>query len=358
MLLVLGGLSAVPPLSFDMYLPGAAAGRGQPGRARGADPAHAVRVPARARARPARSADRSAIRAAGGARCSWGVGGYAVCSLACAFAPTAPALVVLRFLQGLGGGVAVVIARAIVRDREEGAAAARVFSLLMLVSGIAPIAAPLFGGLLIEVTSWRGIFVVLVAPRRARARRRLADPARDPRPREPSHRGSERDDPGRQAGRAQSPTHGIRAHRRVLVGSAVLLHLELVVRVPGHLRAHVDAVQPRVRGERGGSDGDRMAERHARSTPRALRSCCAGEWVRRWWDRSRCASCCGSDSGFPRILPALMVTVVSLPLVIPNATALASTPTAARRAPSPRCSACCSSPSARSRRRSRASRER
>ena len=43
----------------------------------------------------------------------------------------------------------VVIARAIVRDREEGAAAARVFSLLMLVSGIAPIAAPLFGGLLI-----------------------------------------------------------------------------------------------------------------------------------------------------------------------------------------------------------------
>ena len=37
----------------------------------------------------------------------------------------------------------------------------RVFSLLMLVSGIAPIAAPLFGGLLINVTSWRGIFVVL-----------------------------------------------------------------------------------------------------------------------------------------------------------------------------------------------------
>ena len=31
----------------------------------------------------------------------------------------------------------------------------------MLVSGIAPIAAPLFGGLLINVTSWRGIFVVL-----------------------------------------------------------------------------------------------------------------------------------------------------------------------------------------------------
>ena len=47
------------------------------------------------------------------------------------------------------------------RDREEGAAAARVFSLLMLVSGIAPIAAPLFGGLFINVTSWRGIFVVL-----------------------------------------------------------------------------------------------------------------------------------------------------------------------------------------------------
>src|SRR5262249_43178024 len=91
----------------------------------------------------------------------FGVVGYCVFSLACALAPTAPALVTTRFLQGLFGGVAVVIARAIVRDREQGAAAARVFSLLMLVSGIAPIAAPLFGGLLISVTSWRGIFVVL-----------------------------------------------------------------------------------------------------------------------------------------------------------------------------------------------------
>ncbi len=160
MLLVLGGLSAVPPLSFDMYLPALP------------QVADSLRVP-EAQIQLTLSACLLGLALGqlfGGPLSDswgrrgpllWGVGGYAVASLACAFAPTAPALIVLRFAQGLLGGVAVVIARAIVRDREEGAAAARVFSLLMLVSGIAPIAAPLFGGLLINVTSWRGIFVVL-----------------------------------------------------------------------------------------------------------------------------------------------------------------------------------------------------
>ena len=160
MLLVLGGLSAVPPLSFDMYLPAlpeVAKNLGVPeaqiqltlsacllglafGQLFGGPISDSL-----GRRRPLLV----------------GVGGYAIASLACAFAPTASALVVLRFAQGLLGGVAVVIARAIVRDREEGAAAARVFSLLAIVSGIAPVVAPLIGGLLINVTSWRGIFVVL-----------------------------------------------------------------------------------------------------------------------------------------------------------------------------------------------------
>jgi MFS transporter, DHA1 family, multidrug resistance protein len=55
----------------------------------------------------------------------------------------------------------VVIARAVVRDLHSGAAAVRLFSSLMLVTGLAPILAPLAGAQVLAVTSWRGIFVVL-----------------------------------------------------------------------------------------------------------------------------------------------------------------------------------------------------
>jgi DHA1 family bicyclomycin/chloramphenicol resistance-like MFS transporter len=50
-----------------------------------------------------------------------------------------------------------------VRDLHSGAAAARSFSLLMLVNGLAPILAPVLGGQVLTVTSWRGVFVVLAA---------------------------------------------------------------------------------------------------------------------------------------------------------------------------------------------------
>ena len=69
----------------------------------------------------------------------------------------------LRFIQGSLGGAGVVIARAVVRDLFRGAAAARVFALLMLVTGVAPVFAPLVGGQALAITSWRGIFIVLAA---------------------------------------------------------------------------------------------------------------------------------------------------------------------------------------------------
>jgi MFS transporter, DHA1 family, multidrug resistance protein len=90
-----------------------------------------------------------------------GVAGYAVTSLLCALAPSAPMLVGLRFLQGLTGAAGIVIARAIVRDFYSGAAAARYFSRLILIMGLAPILAPVIGGQVLRVTSWHGIFVVL-----------------------------------------------------------------------------------------------------------------------------------------------------------------------------------------------------
>lgn len=88
---------------------------------------------------------------------------YTVSSLLCAVAPSAYALAGLRLVQGLGGAAGIVIARAVVRDLHSGVAMAKFFSLLMLVNGTAPVLAPLFGGQLLRVTSWRGVFVVLGA---------------------------------------------------------------------------------------------------------------------------------------------------------------------------------------------------
>jgi DHA1 family bicyclomycin/chloramphenicol resistance-like MFS transporter len=92
-----------------------------------------------------------------------GLGAFAVAGALCAVAPTAGALVGLRFVQGLAGGAVLVLTRAIVRDRYSGAAAARVFASLMLVMGVVPVVAPVLGAQLLRFTSWRGIFLGLTA---------------------------------------------------------------------------------------------------------------------------------------------------------------------------------------------------
>ena len=86
---------------------------------------------------------------------------YAVASLLCATASSVGALIALRFVQGLAGAGGIVIARAVVRDMRSGAAASRLFSSLMLVTGLGPILAPVVGGQLLALTSWEGIFVLL-----------------------------------------------------------------------------------------------------------------------------------------------------------------------------------------------------
>ncbi|MFI8537447.1 multidrug effflux MFS transporter [Streptomyces aquilus] len=88
---------------------------------------------------------------------------YIVAAVACAFAPTAEILVGCRLLQGLAGAAGVVIARAVVRDLYDGLAMARFFSTLLLISSIAPIIAPVIGGQVLRLTTWRGIFLVLAA---------------------------------------------------------------------------------------------------------------------------------------------------------------------------------------------------
>ncbi|MET3504608.1 multidrug effflux MFS transporter [Halalkalibacter oceani] len=86
---------------------------------------------------------------------------YAVASLLCAFAPSIWLLVLLRFVQGAAGAAGMVISRACVRDRYSGSEMTKIFSLLVLIMGVAPIFAPVLGGFLLQYVSWRGIFVAL-----------------------------------------------------------------------------------------------------------------------------------------------------------------------------------------------------
>jgi DHA1 family bicyclomycin/chloramphenicol resistance-like MFS transporter len=67
----------------------------------------------------------------------------------------------LRFIQGLAASAGIVIARAIVRDLYSGSELTKFFSLLALVNGVAPIAAPVIGSQLLHVAPWQGTFVVL-----------------------------------------------------------------------------------------------------------------------------------------------------------------------------------------------------
>src|SRR3954470_1405524 len=88
----------------------------------------------------------------------------AVASVLCALAPTAGVLIAARFLQGAAGGGGIVLARAIAADIAKGVAAARLFSLFMTVSSVAPIVAPVLGGLMLAWTgSWQPMFYLLAA---------------------------------------------------------------------------------------------------------------------------------------------------------------------------------------------------
>lgn len=86
---------------------------------------------------------------------------HVVASVLCVFAPSIAVLGALRVLQGLGVAAASVVAMAIVRDLFSGSAFASLFSRLMLVMGAAPILAPTLGSWLLRWTDWRGVFVAL-----------------------------------------------------------------------------------------------------------------------------------------------------------------------------------------------------
>ncbi|MGW2825554.1 multidrug effflux MFS transporter [Streptomyces sp. NPDC001443] len=158
--LVLGALTATPPLAMDMYLP-------------------ALPEVTRALHAPAATVQLTLTACLAGMALGqlvvgpmsdrWGrrrpllagLAVYVVATALCALAPDVELLVAFRLAQGLAGAAGIVIARAVVRDLYDGVAMARFFSTLMLVSGVAPIVAPLVGGQILRVTDWRGVFVLL-----------------------------------------------------------------------------------------------------------------------------------------------------------------------------------------------------
>lgn len=162
LLVLLGTLTAIGPLSLDMYLPAFPAMT----RDLGADQA-GIQL----------SLTTCLIGLAVGQFVTgplsdrWGrrrpvligVVAYTVLALACAAAPSAPVLAAARFAQGLAGGMGVVVARAVVRDLYSGRDAAKYFSRLTLVFGVAPVAAPSVGSLVLRIGDWRAVFLTLTA---------------------------------------------------------------------------------------------------------------------------------------------------------------------------------------------------
>ncbi len=161
LVLLLGSLIAVGPLSIDMYLPGLPA-IGHDLHAGAASVQQTVSAffigIALGQLVYGPLSDRLGRRGP----MLFGLGLYLLASIGCALSSSIEMLVVFRVLQALGGCAGMVIARAVVRDRFEHNEVMHVFSMLMLVMGLAPILAPVIGGLILSAGGWRVIFWVQV----------------------------------------------------------------------------------------------------------------------------------------------------------------------------------------------------
>ncbi len=90
-----------------------------------------------------------------------GLAVYLAATVGLVWVQTVEALLALRFVQAIGGGMATVTVAAQVRDRFEGAAAAQMFALIGIIMMAAPLAAPMLGALLKSLAGWRAVFVFL-----------------------------------------------------------------------------------------------------------------------------------------------------------------------------------------------------
>lgn len=87
---------------------------------------------------------------------------FATSCVGCIFAPSMGFLIFMRLLQGIGGSGGIVLSRSIATDLYSGRDLAKMMAIIGAVNGIAPVTAPVVGGILTDSIGWRGIFVVLL----------------------------------------------------------------------------------------------------------------------------------------------------------------------------------------------------
>jgi DHA1 family bicyclomycin/chloramphenicol resistance-like MFS transporter len=153
LVILLGLLTAMGPLAIDMYLPSLPA----IGAALKADPSLTQATLATFLAGMALgqmfygpASDRMGRRGP----ILFGVAVFVLASVGCAMAQTIDQLLIGRFVQALGACAGGVVVRAVVRDQFSHTETARMLSLMMLIMGLAPILAPMLGGVLLGLGDW------------------------------------------------------------------------------------------------------------------------------------------------------------------------------------------------------------
>jgi len=97
----------------------------------------------------------------GASRLYFGLAIFALASLGCAVSPTINALILMRFIQGIGAAAVMSIPRAVIRDCYTGNEATRLMSTIMLIIAVSPMLAPLLGSAVIVPFGWRAVFVAV-----------------------------------------------------------------------------------------------------------------------------------------------------------------------------------------------------
>ena len=157
--LFLGALSALPPLSIDMGLPGIPAIELEFHTQSGQGALTLSLFLAGFALSPLLCgpiADRFGRRRT----LIWGLAFFSIAAMGAAFAPSFPTLLAVRLVQGVAAGSCVILPIAIIRDLFEGVQGRHLLSQVTAVLGIAPMAAPVLGGLVMQVGGWRAIYAM------------------------------------------------------------------------------------------------------------------------------------------------------------------------------------------------------
>jgi DHA1 family bicyclomycin/chloramphenicol resistance-like MFS transporter len=86
---------------------------------------------------------------------------FLLTTLLCLVAPGIVSFNLFRLFQGMAGSGGLVISRSVTTDSFRGKLLSKFLALVSAINGIAPVTAPVFGGILLKFTSWKGTFVAL-----------------------------------------------------------------------------------------------------------------------------------------------------------------------------------------------------